>query len=50
MRSDQRSRAAATTSRISLTPTATALSWMKEARVVEAISRARVVLPVPGGP
>jgi hypothetical protein len=42
--------ASATASRMSLTPPSTALSEVKRARVVLAITRARVVLPVPGGP
>ena len=37
-------------SRRSLTPASTALMAMKCARVVLAMTRARVVLPVPGGP
>ncbi len=37
-------------SRMSLTPASTALMAMKWARVVLAMMRARVVLPVPGGP
>jgi hypothetical protein len=35
---------------MSFTPASTALMAMKWARVVLAITRARVVLPVPGGP
>ena len=42
--------ASAMTSRISLMPDSTALNAMKCARVVAAITRASVVLPVPGGP
>ncbi len=42
--------ASAMTSRISLMPDMTALNAMKCARVARAITRASVVLPVPGGP
>jgi hypothetical protein len=42
--------ASAITSRISLMPDSTALKAMKCARVALAITRASVVLPVPGGP
>ena len=44
------SSASAITSRISLMPDSTALNVMKCARVTFAITRASVVLPVPGGP
>jgi hypothetical protein len=37
-------------SRISFTPASTALMARKWARVVLAMMRAKVVLPVPGGP
>ena len=42
--------AAAMTSLISLIPERTALNWTKCALVISATMRARVVLPVPGGP
>ncbi len=38
------------TSLISLTPLATALKLTNSARVRRAITRAKVVLPTPGGP
>ena len=46
----RRSRAAATISRISFTPPSTALNPTNSAPVRFATMRARVVLPVPGGP
>ena len=46
----RRSWAAAITSRISLMPDSTALNGTKDASVRSAMSRASVVLPVPGGP
>ena len=45
-----RSRAASTSARRSFTPASTALRLLKWARVLPAMIRARVVLPVPGGP
>ena len=42
--------ASAVASRISLTPASTALMLTKWLAVVLAMTRARVVLPVPGGP
>ena len=42
--------AADITSRISLMPDSTALNAMNRARVVSAMIRASVVLPLPGGP
>ncbi len=39
-----------TTSSISFFPATVALSWVNQASVVLAITLARVVLPVPGGP
>ncbi len=48
--SPRRALARATTSRTSLTPALTADSVSKERAVTPAMRRARVVLPVPGGP
>ena len=45
-----RSRAASTSARRSFTPASTALRLLKWARVLPAMIRAKVVLPVPGGP
>ena len=46
----RRSFAAFTASSMSFLPEVVALSWTNSALVVLAITRARVVLPVPGGP
>ena len=40
----------AATASISFLPATVALSWVKQARVVLAITLAMVVFPVPGGP
>lgn len=49
-RSPRRLRARSTTSRTSLTPAVTAERVSKALAVVAAMTLARVVLPVPGGP